>query len=819
MQKSHLSSKSRFILIALCLIAFSGLLVEVTLTKFVAYKVYHHFVYAIVGTVILALGFSGAVVYMMPGKFGKDTRECWSNAAFAAFLSALTLPLSVLLFVWVPVDPYMPGLAPMARLMLFPIYFLNFGLPFFFSGICISHILSASDIPVRRIFFWDLLAAGLGGALCPFILEAIGGYGTICLAAVLSFIAFLLFERIAKRRSPLALGAMSFLMIVAVAGTLYYPGWAISQYGFDVRTHKDSDLRRFVLKDFKRIEKSFWNAIARIDITAEGESNEQWFTYTIAQRLRDRKYQGREVLIDGSAPTRQFKLQGEVKDNHFIGTSLWASPYVVKPDANPSLVIAGGGGIDILIAKYYGIKNVDVVEINPSTYKHILTGGSPSEIESYQRYLRSDNVSRVSVYNKEGRHYASTVGDEHYDVIQASAADTCTAVTSGALSLVENHLYTVDAVHDFMRILKPDGVLSLTHWRIEPPSTGIRQFNTFLKYLDSQNVSEPGRQVLVLADGEWCDCLIKKIPFTEDEMIRVRRWAKETDKSILFDPLNPAGFSGHQSEQIFERLGRADRENRDSVANAYTQEITPVTDDRPYFYGGRNWTRANIQERPLYLFAFAVLAALLLMALPLTRRGALKMSGSLWIPSFYFALCGSAFLLYELTLMQMLTIFVGGPMYSMCVVLVSVLIGYGVGSYFAEGLPLNRRTFLLFSLVVPLVLVVLFFAIPPLVKSCMALPMIYRVAISVCVTLGSAVVVGASVPTAMAMVREKHQEAVAWMWGVNSAFNGIGAMSFALITEKTGISFVLLLVALAYLFANLVFAMGAVAREDSSESC
>jgi hypothetical protein len=56
------------------------------------------------------------------------------------------------------------------------------------------------------------------------------------------------------------------------------------------------------------------------------------------------------------------------------------------------------------------------------------------------------------------------------------------------------------------------------------------------------------------------------------------------------------------------------------------------------------------------------------------------------------------------------------------------------------------------------------------------------------------------------------------MWGVNSAFNGIGAMSFALITEKTGISFVLLIVALAYFFANLVFAMGAVGKEGLSES-
>ena len=63
--------------------------------------------------------------------------------------------------------------------------------------------------------------------------------------------------------------------------------------------------------------------------------------------------------------------------------------------------------------------------------------------------------------------------------------------------------------------------------------------------------------------------------------------------------------------------------------------------------------------------------------------------------------------------------------------------------------------------------------------------------------------VGIPVPLAMTVVRAQHGSVVGWMWGVSSAFNVLGAMSFVPLTQVAGISFALQLVGLLYLIAGV----------------
>jgi len=59
----------------------------------------------------------------------------------------------------------------------------------------------------------------------------------------------------------------------------------------------------------------------------------------------------------------------------------------------------------------------------------------------------------------------------------------------------------------------------------------------------------------------------------------------------------------------------------------------------------------------------------------------------------------------------------------------------------------------------------------------------------------------------MSAVKQYNEQAVAWMWGINCAFNGIGAMSFALISGQLGVRASFLIVAAVYLVANLLFCL------------
>src|SRR5262249_2071475 len=75
-----------------------------------------------------------------------------------------------------------------------------------------------------------------------------------------------------------------------------------------------------------------------------------------------------------------------------------------------------------------------------------------------------------------------------------------------------------------------------------------------------------------------------------------------------------------------------------------------------------------------------------------------------------------------------------------------------------------------------------------------------------CAALTLSASVGTGIPVALVMnhLRQKHGRLVAWMWGVSSAFNAIGAAAFIPMAQTWGISFMLLLVALLYALGALV---------------
>lgn len=62
-------------------------------------------------------------------------------------------------------------------------------------------------------------------------------------------------------------------------------------------------------------------------------------------------------LVDGGANSRQFLL-----DRHpevpVLKSALWAFPYVLRPQSENTLLIGPGGGIDILIGKAFGVRQI-----------------------------------------------------------------------------------------------------------------------------------------------------------------------------------------------------------------------------------------------------------------------------------------------------------------------------------------------------------------------------------------------------------------------------------------------------------------------------
>jgi hypothetical protein len=187
--------------------------------------------------------------------------------------------------------------------------------------------------------------------------------------------------------------------------------------------------------------------------------------------------------------------------------------------------------------------------------------------------------------------------------------------------------------------------------------------------------------------------------------------------------------------------------------------------------------------------------------LPLLRPDRDKLTTAHFLFALFFAVSGFAFLLYEVALIQLLSVFVGGPIYTLAVVLVCVLIGYALGSILAGRLNSGMSTFVAAGVVLTLVFVWLRSSLPEFLSSLMGLDMPGRIAVAGGVSLLTAVGVAIPVTLAMTVVRQRYGSAVGWMWGVNSAFNVLGGMSFVALSLTLGIANVFIVVAILYLVA------------------
>ena len=85
---------------------------------------------------------------------------------------------------------------------------------------------------------------------------------------------------------------------------------------------------------------------------------------------------------------------------------------------------------------------------------------------------------RVKDVGYEGRLYLAHT-PKRYDVVDLSLADSAGLSNPGGFAIVEKYPYTREAMENYMRALKPGGVLSVTLWnKEEPPKSVLKLYAT-----------------------------------------------------------------------------------------------------------------------------------------------------------------------------------------------------------------------------------------------------------------------------------------------------------------------------------------------------
>ena len=159
--------------------------------------------------------------------------------------------------------------------------------------------------------------------------------------------------------------------------------------------------------------------------------------------------------IDGAAGTslRRFNQREDIEHLFYDVTSI---AYYLRPTGK-ACIIGVGGGRDIQCALLFGHDQVVGIELNPIFIDLLKT-----------RFRDFAGINRpgVRLVVDEARSYLSR-STESFDLLQMSLTDTWAATGTGAYSLSENTVYTVEAWKVFLSRLSESGIFTVSRWHSE----------------------------------------------------------------------------------------------------------------------------------------------------------------------------------------------------------------------------------------------------------------------------------------------------------------------------------------------------------------
>jgi hypothetical protein len=210
----------------------------------------------------------------------------------------------------------------------------------------------------------------------------------------------------------------------------------------------------------------------------------------------------------------------------------------------------------------------------------------------------------------------------------------------------------------------------------------------------------------------------------------------------------------------------------------------------------------------LLLLVIAALFAVVFLLLPfLFIRKEWKALPAKGISAVYFAALGLAFMLYEVTMIQRLTEYLGFPTYSLTVTLASILVFTGVGALLSNRFADNPKRALPVILGALVALTVFYrFALSPLTEATLSAPFAVRVLISFALLAPLGLCLGMFMPLGLRTVgamSDHADEYVAWGWAINGVFSVIGSVLTTILSMSWGFRTVQVVALGIYLFAGL----------------
>ena len=765
---------------ALAITTLATLLLELSLTRIFSVVFYYHFAFLAISIALFGLGVGGVLSYVI---------SSWPGSLFAK-LGRVSLANSIL--VLVAMLFVLTRGADISTFDLGVIYFAT-ALPFLGSGIIVSLVISEAIDRVDRMYFFDLLGAAGGCLALVLLLNTFGGPNTVIAVSMLFAAAAAVWFTLAGMR----LGRIASVFIGLLFAVVVI---ANTSYRFlEVRYAKGQKLHA---EQFTK-----WNSISRIGLAKDGT--------------------GEMIYIDADASTGIANFDfghlspADLEVLLHQGPSL---PYNLRPGAK-TLVIGPGGGWDVSRALASGSHDITGIEINPIIGTTIMRKLYPKLSQSL--YRRPD----VHIDIEDGRSFVRR-STEKFQVIQATLVDTWASTAAGAFALSENNLYTTEAFRDYLSHLTDDGLLTFTRWGFDPPRESLRLVSLAIQALDDMGERDAARHVLAARIGGKSDLagwgaqdtvIIARKALSDADIAHAREAFQAAHMSTLYVPGDPAH---NEFGQLLLAKDPAEYERN------YEFDITPVNDNRPFFFytvqprdiaayllqshGQAADVKVNVAVPKLFsALIVSIVAVMVILLLPPVLLGT-KLPHERSVRSFllYFLAIGAGYILIEVALIQKFVLFLGHPTYALTVVIFSMLVSSGLGSFVSRKLVADRNNRLVVVLAMAAALVGLLAAIvQPVLTAGIGLPFAAKIVATVLMIAPVGFAMGIPFPTGLRLLEKRHEPSVRWAWSLNAAASVLGSVGALVLALYVGLVQTMLIGGGLYLCAMVVIIVSPTVRE------
>lgn len=825
-----------FVFITIFVVSFGVLLFQLALTRIFSIILWYDYAFMAISVAFFGLGIGAFTVYVFRNK-KKISAQPDDHGSFVPsriIIPTVTFAISIPIFLLIIAYVIPPNTT------FIYLFYIASSIPFFFAGVSLARIYVALPKQISKLYFVDLIGAAIGTLALDPLMQQLGAESTLLALSVIITIATLITTLIIHRSNKIKSESERGQKIELIEKRTKY--YVIITFGVAVvlLVSNIAGLNNIVsiepgenkILHYRLADSSFqhvgtiWNSFSRIDVTEQPSMKDEIDM--------SRKKVIASILIDADADTPIYGWNGSVSDLEWIKGYMDFLPYEMSSHKiNHTVVIGSGGGGDVLVALAGGSKNITAVELNPSIVTTVKKYGNAAG----NLYDRDD----VSLIIDDGRRFVGS-SNSTFDMIVIKLVDSWAAQLAGGYALSENYLYTVEAFREYLQHLDPEnGMLVMVRWNIELPRLLPLVVESLHQEETGRSIEEISRQLIVVEDrpGLYFGSnqertiypvlvMVKNSPFDTEEITSVSERVEKNDAKVIVIP-------GKYVEPPYDRLFTS---NMISETNNATQggpsNIHPFgspnweqaglglkipTDDSPFYFAKELVPKQMVLLLETVLAVSSVMATLLIYY---SRLNKIQSNQRVGLPILFAIFIGLGFIFVEITFIQKFLLLLGTPILALTVILFSILLSTGIGSYLSGRL-FNKKPFnaVLISIPILIGLIAINYAfLQEIISSNLGLDFPQRVVLTFALLSPIGIVMGFQFPSitriAYAYIDKStknkksfengESKVVTLLWGVNVIASVIGTVLAAISSMTIGFNANLFIAAGLYLGA-LCFAV------------